>query len=81
MFVVQELIIIAPPSFLFDESAGGCGDMCLQGAQSDSIYGRLTLKPSIATTLPQTPNLNPSALCQSRIRPYLDLSALFALHY
>eukprot|EP00930_Biecheleria_cincta_P092359 TRINITY_DN8222_c0_g5_i2.p1 TRINITY_DN8222_c0_g5~~TRINITY_DN8222_c0_g5_i2.p1 ORF type:complete len:3174 (-),score=522.91 TRINITY_DN8222_c0_g5_i2:21-9542(-) len=29
--IVRELIIIAPPSFLFDTSAGGCGDMCLPG--------------------------------------------------
>eukprot|EP00931_Biecheleriopsis_adriatica_P114614 TRINITY_DN90538_c0_g1_i1.p1 TRINITY_DN90538_c0_g1~~TRINITY_DN90538_c0_g1_i1.p1 ORF type:complete len:3212 (+),score=723.49 TRINITY_DN90538_c0_g1_i1:26-9637(+) len=29
--IVRELIIIAPPSFLFDESAGGCGDMCMPG--------------------------------------------------
>ena len=33
----QELIIIAPPSFLFDESAGGCGDMCLSGARKRSL--------------------------------------------
>ncbi|CAK9104185.1 Superoxide dismutase [Fe] [Durusdinium trenchii] len=30
--IVRELIIVAPPSFLFDESAGGCGDMCLPGS-------------------------------------------------
>eukprot|EP00930_Biecheleria_cincta_P092360 TRINITY_DN8222_c0_g6_i1.p1 TRINITY_DN8222_c0_g6~~TRINITY_DN8222_c0_g6_i1.p1 ORF type:complete len:3282 (-),score=484.47 TRINITY_DN8222_c0_g6_i1:314-10159(-) len=31
--IVRELIIIAPPGFTFDSSAGGCGDMCLPGTK------------------------------------------------
>jgi len=29
--IVRELIIVTPPEFSFDDSAGGCGNMCLPG--------------------------------------------------
>jgi hypothetical protein len=39
--VVRELLIIAPPGFLFDEKAGGCGQMCIPG-QALGSTGRRT---------------------------------------
>ncbi|CAE7298783.1 unnamed protein product [Symbiodinium sp. KB8] len=56
--IVRELIIIAPPSFLFDESAGGCGNMCLPGEALSSTSRRTaTIQSPTGEPLTQLRNL------------------------
>eukprot|EP00913_Durusdinium_trenchii_P029561 g27710.t2 len=66
-----ELIIVAPPSFLFDESAGGCGDMCLPGESFSGQRKTATIASPTGEPLTQlqgikvrvlTPYLTPSSV-------------------
>jgi len=51
--VIRELLIIAPPGFLFDSGPNGCGDMCMPG-QALGSTGRRTATLASPTGQPLT---------------------------